>query len=1536
MRREGGLSEIVSSLSLIIVLVIAAGVILSFTTAQYPKETLPYADIIYEEIVIDPAITDNYAIFHHKGGDNFPPGSLRIRAYDRSGVFQEEYASDDLILVKPDGTETSWLSSNIPLSFGYGLKTPDFGGSDHSYQVVYKQGAGDYVYRQFGMGGTVIGLPSSPGPLPSCTLTPADPIFSIDSSHAPLYWLKAGSSADNIKHNWIINGSDFHKVLSGANVSILLPQSPYNREYQITHIVTQYESGYPVCSRSQPRIQPVIGTGCFDSCDTHFIYESSGTSVTFLDRTPGAVAWYWDFGDGSTPATVSNPVHIYSGASSFPVTLTVSKDICGIRTQCPPVMKRVTPGCSGDASFTANYVEPSVNPWNVTFSYHPNTYIRDGTYSLNWDFGDNNKKTIYQDDWEYSFSNQYTHSYYQCRDFSVTLTVNTPNCGSFSNTNTINIPCICLNPPNATFSVNKTRIGTPFEIEINDNSTNKSSNRILNWIWDMGDGNIFNNTTANPPTKFRHSYPNCSEYSIHLTTFDLAGCSDTAIEWVSCGGDTCTPGIPNASFVYSVNGREVQFTDKSKPEGNIRRWQWDMGDGTRYTTQNVTHPYSQYGNNTVKLRVWDQDGCFGDTIREVSLTCPKPEANFSIINDPVNPQKFSFIDNSVIPVGLTGEYHWDFGDGTSYIGKNPPEKTYVNCDHFTIRLKVITNCGSSDDIIKDAICGCPSPIPKFEYTCIGSQLVSFTDLSRAIGGGIKSWYWEFGDMRLDNISGLQNPYHEYDYPGTYPVNLTVFTTCNSSARWTRYVTVPCCQMPTPDFTFTCKPDGRTINFKDMTKTTGDTITEYLWEFEPGFSSGEKNPEHHFSGDGTFPVRLTVITACGASNTFTREITTPCFCSPPTAFFRTEVASTDPFTIRITDLPNDESIRSWNWSFGDGTSSSEKTPPDHPYTECGEYLITLRVTNDCGATDEYKQLVCCPVYANFTYRMEPLDGTAPVTVYFTDRTSGTPSAWSWFFGDGGFSSFRNPVHTYTKGGNFSATLHATSSCGGNETHSKPIQIGCPPVTAKFEYYIIQEDPLTVRFTDLSIGDDITEWNWYFGDGTSSTEQNPVHIYRIRDDYQVILTIKNSCGSESTNTIYLPIGCLPLNITATAHEGGYINPSGVIQVPCGWNQNFEITPDECHTIKDVIIDGWQSIGPEPFYSFTDVQIDQTIDAYFEIKEYQIASSADPGGVIDPLGITQLDCGTDKTYTITADPCFNISNVIINGTEHLGAQQSPFSYTFTNVTSDQSIHAIFARKTFPITATAGTGGSISPLGITYVPCGFDQTYTITSNDCYNITSVIVDGTPLSGPFNSPFTYTFNNVQEPHTIHAEFTQRSYIITAEAGLGGTITPSGLVKVPCGTNRRFDITPDSGYAILNVLVNGISVGPVSNYTFTNVRTNQTIQAIFTVKTDCYTISGRITNQLTGAPVAGIRVDAYFQATPQTFQAYATSHPDGYYTIYLPYPPPPAPRTYFVRCPDTVTWVTTNPLSKQINNIEINPGGGAKCDPINIDFQGRPL
>ena len=217
------------------------------------------------------------------------------------------------------------------------------------------------------------------------------------------------------------------------------------------------------------------------------------------------------------------------------------------------------------------------------------------------------------------------------------------------------------------------------------------------------------------------------------------------------------------------------------------------------------------------------------------------------------------------------------------------------------------------------------------------------------------------------------------------------------------------------------------------------------------------------------------------------------------------------------------------------------------------------------------------------------------------------------------------------------------------------------------------------------------------------------------------------------------------------------------------------------------------------------------------------------------------TQGNVTQTLTPFTN------NGVNYVRAKINPAD---GNVTLQNS--AIM----FTITASAGTGGSISPSGQTSVSSGNNQLFTITPNSGYVIAGITVDGNPVTVTTPSGQDYTFTNVTANHSISATFSIQQFTITSSASANGSISPSGSILVDNGSNKTFTITPNSGYVIASITVDGnpvtVTTPSGQDYTFTNVTANHTITASFITNVVSYTFSGKILyNNTSNSPLENV-------------------------------------------------------------------------------------
>jgi hypothetical protein len=320
--------------------------------------------------------------------------------------------------------------------------------------------------------------------------------------------------------------------------------------------------------------------------------------------------------------------------------------------------------------------------------------------------------------------------------------------------------------------------------------------------------------------------------------------------------------------------------------------------------------------------------------------------------------------------------------------------------------------------------------------------------------------------------------------------------------------------------------------------------------------------------------------------------------------------------------------------------------------------------------------------------------------------------------------------------------------------------------------------------------------------------------------------------SSHTIEVIATKTYLTITAISGINGTITNLGITPITEGGHIYYSFFPDPGYIVDYIFVDG-VSLGDQTAwyalqsYLFSNVMSSHTIEVGF-IRQFDIVgitSSATGSGTIVPSGIVSVDIGANKTFTITPFHDSSITSVLVDGVPvsiDVNGSTGIGSYTFTNLQDDHTIQAMFPYVTYPITATAGANGSISPLGSTSVSQGGSQTFTITPNAQYAVESVLVDGVSV-GPVRS---YTFGNVQTAHTIHVTFSNNIKSIVASAGPNGVISPSGTQGVTIGQSRTFNFTANAGYQIDTVTVDGVSQGTISSYTFSNVQTDHTISVTF--------------------------------------------------------------------------------------------------------------
>ncbi len=611
-----------------------------------------------------------------------------------------------------------------------------------------------------------------------------------------------------------------------------------------------------------------------------------------------------------------------------------------------------------------------------------------------------------------------------------------------------------------------------------------------------------------------------------------------------------TPISPEAAFTWSPTapapGGSVRFTDLSTdPDGTIAGWLWDFGDGGQSALRSPTHTFSNHGTFLVRLTVTDSTGLTGTATASILVNHP-PDVAFSI--NPVSPttqDEVDFFDASSDQDGLIVSWNWDFGDGTTSTSQHPSHR-YVQDGTYTVTLRVTDNDGVAATASQTVTVANVGPTATFTYwpaEPTTGDVVAFIDNSTDVDGSIVSWNWDFGD---GTTSTDRHPTHQYADDGSYLVVLTVQDDDDAVQSATRGISVT--NLP-PVAAFSYSPDtpatGALVTFADASTDADGLVVSWHWDFGDGTTSNDVNPSHRYADDGTYMVTLTVTDDDGASTQLTQAIVVRNV-EPVAGFTMTPAAPTTQDIIQFTDTSTDSDgyVAAWHWDFGDGTTSTERHPT-HRYPDDGAYAVTLVVTDDDGARDDWARQVTVanvPPVALFSYA--PAEPTTLDDVRFSESSSdvdGVVVSWAWDFGDGTTSNDRAPVHRFPDDGHYTVTLTVTDDDGDTGTMSLQVMVTNVLPTAAFSHSPLEpQTSEAVQFTDASndVDGTIVSWSWDMGDGTTSTQRNPVHHYAATGTYTAVLTVTDDDGGQavaSTDILVVDPPSAPSGLSARPGPG-----------------------------------------------------------------------------------------------------------------------------------------------------------------------------------------------------------------------------------------------------------------------------------------------------------------------------------------------------------------------------------------------------------------
>jgi gliding motility-associated-like protein len=561
----------------------------------------------------------------------------------------------------------------------------------------------------------------------------------------------------------------------------------------------------------------------------------------------------------------------------------------------------------------------------------------------------------------------------------------------------------------------------------------------------------------------------------------------------------------------------VKFKDEST--GNPASWRWDLGNGTVSFLQNPAATYFNPGTYAVKLVV--RNGTQADSVVKVNYITvyATPAVNFSASDTtgcfPLNVQ---FKDLSDPGDGTATTWEWDFGDGATSTQQHP-EHRYTAAGDYTVSLRVYNSHGCTQTITRKQYISLHNGV-KADFTfavpnsCKPPTAVHFTNQST--GTGILTYVWDFGDGQTATDA---NPVHTYTATGTYSVKLLVRnqTGCADSIINVNIIHIGTVKADFSLPALSCGGQPVTL----INNTTPAPVSSY-WTFGDGTNVTTLNPVKTYTQPGSYTVKLVSdFGACKDSVSKTIQVVATTRADFTTA---DSTSCKAPFTVHFT--PSSTAASSYQWLFGDGSQSTEPSP-SHIYQAAGEYDVTLIVANAAGCTDTLVKKKFIQIKApEVTLLQLPQEGCVPYNwqPVFQVNSVDELAGYVWYFGDGATATGKAPLHTYTQPGTYTVKLVYTTAggCTDSVIMKDVIRVGSHPNVA---FAATPRDACAftgIYFKDNSTGALADKWLWSFGDGSTGTEQNPIHIYQDTGYYNIKLVVwNNGCKDSLTIARYVHI-------------------------------------------------------------------------------------------------------------------------------------------------------------------------------------------------------------------------------------------------------------------------------------------------------------------------------------------------------------------------------------------------------------------------------
>jgi gliding motility-associated-like protein len=918
-------------------------------------------------------------------------------------------------------------------------------------------------------------------------------------------------------------------------------------------------------------------------------------TVTFddLSSTPtgNIVKWEWEFGDGET-STARNPTHIYKTTGFYTVLLRVTNDQGCSRRIAKSRYIRVVDGVNTNFNFAQS--GSCRAPFAVNFN---NQSSGPGTIAYTWNFGNGQSSTA----------------------TNPTAIFNAPGTYTVRLRALSNLGC----GGDTTKTITLTQTTTDFQAPASAcqdqpvSFTNNSSDFPNKSFWDFGDGTT--SSQANPvktylapgtySVRLINTYDNCTD-SVRKT---ITVIDKPAVDFRSNDSSSC-----QAPFT-------VQFTDLTP---GATTWLWDFGDGNTSTEKNPSHTYTAFGNYTVSLTAGTSADCGNTMVKSDFIQVQETTVSLGPGGGCI-PFTYSPIAN-ISTIDSIATYLWNFGDGGTSTAKEPTHN-YATAGNYNVTLTITTVGGCTKTATTTIRTGI-EPVVSFTFapdSVCASQAVTFQGSATTTPGAEVRYTWSFGD-ETSGTGIIAN--HVFKDTGNLIVRLTVSNNgCEQFTEREVYILPPVAKF---DYAVDCAAGTATKNVRFTNESLFNPAlgVTHLWEFgDPANSTSSAFSPTFAYAPGRYTVKLTVTNGpCSYTEQKTIDVVDEL---ADFSINKTPVCRNETFTLTAINS-NPDNIVKYGWTIGTNGISTAGPTLNYQLSTNGVYDVRLAITdiNGCVRTKRVTQFI------TVQGSTADLDVAAPgaclnKSVTFVDRSTTSTSIvnWEFDFGDGTKQNFTAPpfTHTYTRASRFRVIMKITDATGCTSADTIPLLRVTNPI-AGFLADTVYCPASPLLFSDTSSGAGL-KYLWNFGDGATSTLQNPTHNYPVGDaSYTVKLTVTDisGCQDSVTKTDYIKIRS-PKAAFDIRDTASFCPPLRTF---------FTFKGSDYKSFYWDFGDGGRSTLPNPSYFYGNY-------GHYTPKLYAVG----PGGCIDSASATvsvyDPDVATQLNYVVPAGPICNSVNIDFN---------------------------------------------------------------------------------------------------------------------------------------------------------------------------------------------------------------------------------------------------------------------------------------------------